>query len=330
MTTDQDSKTGVLNYGGAGPDHPIDEALLNFPGAAMQPLSLCCTPIELLSNDGLDQVVARGTGFFWKYAGLPYLITNWHIASGKNIFTGGNVSKQGYIPGKIRFHGLSIDQRGEALKFHRQKWVLTIDEQAQALLAQPPKVLGREADIWGIQIPPHCVLHKDRTRTGFVGAEDVSSFVNDHVGARIITRAGDDCFVLGYPLANYEGLMPPVWKRGSIASDTNIGVDNRPIFLVDAATAPSMSGAPIFRRVVTAVAFDHGKQALVEHTSFAFVGVYAGRLQSAELEKTNIGYGWYATLINGVLDYYGYGKGSLQLAKDMPSGDHANGVRQAD
>jgi hypothetical protein len=48
----ESKRTGVLSYGAGGLSTPFDEALANFPGAATQALSMCCTPVELLSNDG--------------------------------------------------------------------------------------------------------------------------------------------------------------------------------------------------------------------------------------------------------------------------------------
>jgi hypothetical protein len=228
------------------------------------------------------------------------------------VFTGEHLSKWAFVPERIRFFGLTYELDGQYVRFFRQAWVLTPDEQARELLTRPPQINGVDVDLWGIPIPPGCVLDKDPTRTGFRGSEHMSSFVNDHVVSDISTRAGDDCFVLGYPLGNYSGLRPPLWKRGSIASDTNIGVDDRPMFLVDGATTSSMSGSPVFRRVSTGFSRDSRTNAVVENVNFAFLGVYAGRLQSAELTQTGIGYAWYGTLIGKVLDYYGYGADSLE------------------
>ena len=52
---------GVLKYGGRGNSTAIDASAGadNFIGAGLNGLSLCCTPIELLANDGSDQVLER-------------------------------------------------------------------------------------------------------------------------------------------------------------------------------------------------------------------------------------------------------------------------------
>ncbi len=101
-----------------------------------------------------------------------------------------------------------------------------------------------------------------------MGANTVSGFVNQNVGQRIVTRAGDDCFILGYPLQNYEGLKFPIWKRGSIATDTNLGLGDHPAFLVDAATTPAMSGSPIIRMAKTLTADNRDINAIQEMATF--------------------------------------------------------------
>jgi hypothetical protein len=238
------------------------------------------------------------------------LVTNWHVVSGRNVFTKELLSQLAFIPERVRFYGMACTMDGPHVLFHRRPWVITLDDQARDLISRPPKVDGAEVDIWSFPIAP--VLDKDPARTGFRGAQGVSSFVNDHVMNNVATRAGDDCYVLGYPLANSAGLMPPVWKRASIASDSNIPVDQRPMFLVDGGTAASMSGSPVFRRVSSGFIQDTKTGVLTENLNFAFLGVYAGRLQSAELAATGIGYAWYGSLIGKVCDHYGYTAGSLQ------------------
>ena len=47
--------------------------------------SLCTVPLELLAN-GKPMGVA--TGFIWKHGQQHYLITNWHVITGRNTQTG--------------------------------------------------------------------------------------------------------------------------------------------------------------------------------------------------------------------------------------------------
>ena len=303
---------GVIKYGSASQNNSMIEAELNFPGAAFQPLSFCCSPIELLSNDGEDKVIRTGSAFFYQHEGISLLVTNWHVVSGRNLFTSSILSKHGYLPSKLRYYGVGLSQNGNHLTFSRSGWIITLPEAAQAMLAEPPVIDGVAVDIWAAPIPTHTMISKDLTRSGFYGANFISSHINDHVAQDIACRAGEDCLVLGYPLNNYDGLMPPIWKRASIASEPGLPVDGRPMFLIDGGTTASMSGSPVFRKIVVATAPDIRSGKLIEHARFQFLGVYAGRLQSKELEQTGLGYGWYGSLIGKVVKYYGYTKDSLQ------------------
>src|SRR5205085_9713799 len=65
--------------------------------------------------------------------------------------------------------------------------------------------------------------------------------------ADLAVRIGMDVFILGYPF----GAPPPgfpVWKRGSIASEPDLTRLGRGFLIVDTASRPGMSGAPVIRR----------------------------------------------------------------------------------
>lgn len=137
------------------------------------------------------------------------------------------------------------------------------------------------------------VFEKDANRSGFQGASTTTCFLNDNIFKPIVTNVGDDCFILGYPLRNYEGLMLPIWKRGSLASETPLGLEGRPIFLVDAATTAGMSGSPIIRRVVTITAdiatLEHYRNLLAMISSaFMPAGSTAPNLQPSILAMAGI------------------------------------------
>ena len=302
---------GVLKYGGSG-SVKVSSGNDNFAGAAINGLSLCCTPIELLANDGSDTVLGIATGFFWQLNGQPHLVTNWHVVSGRNSFTN-QLNPNGYSPKRINFYGLSVTTKSGLVNFRRQRWTLEWGDDMIDVLSNPPVADGKSLDIWGVPIPQGVVFGRDTTRTGFQGAEEATCFLNDHVGPRIVTNVGDDCFILGYPIRNYEGLMPPIWKRGAIASETPLGIEGHPIFLVDAATTSGMSGSPIIRKATTLTAANKDIGAVQEFASYELIGVYAGRLEGTPLASVNIGYGWYRTMIDRALDHYRYSSPTVGL-----------------
>lgn len=289
----------ILTYGGGG--DVAQMALENFPGTAMHSLSLTCTPIELLSNDGKDSVVTTASGFFWKYRGRSFLVTNWHVITGRDIFTGELKSQFGYVPKRIRFYGSSFVREGAYLTFIRSGMTLELDDET----SQKIVCLGMEVfpyDICPIPISEGIVFGADVGREQFKGASSASCYINDHHSDRVITHVGDDCFILGYPLKTCTGLMPPIWKKGSIASEPLVGVNGRPLFLVDAATSSGMSGSPILRRVNAGWSSnDSGDREL---SKYSFIGIYGGRVLHASSELHGAGYGWYGSLINKTIEGY--------------------------
>ena len=290
----------VISYGATKPEI-VNLAHENFVQPAMDVRTLCTTPIELLSKDGEERVISSATGFFWLHNGQAYLVTNWHVVSGRDPFTGQISSPTGYTPSQFNFYGTSIEVKDGKVAIERKRIRITLGPHAEEVLDKPPLVAGGPVDLWAMQVPNELLFGLDPTRTGFKGAETVTCFINENAFQRILTQAGDECVILGYPLRNYAGGMFPIWKSGSIASEVGFGVDGRPMFLIDAATTPGMSGSPILRRVSTITASNTELGALQEFHALEFIVVYAGRLQSADLAATNLGYGWYQVLIPDVV-----------------------------
>nr|WP_157649969.1 serine protease [Burkholderia ubonensis] len=62
----------------------------------------------------------------------------------------------------------------------------------------------------------------------------------------ISVGVGTDLFIVGFPYG-YSPTQPfPVYKRGTVASEPLLPHEGLPYFLIDANTAPGMSGSPVF------------------------------------------------------------------------------------
>jgi hypothetical protein len=119
------------------------------------------------------------------------------------------------------------------------------------------------------------------------------------VPARSRGPVGSDVFVLGYPFGIGPGGFP-IWKRGSIASEPGI-INQHHIFL-DTASRPGMSGSPIIRRSWgTHFYEDGGITTATGSTATKFVGVYSGRLASADPLDAQLGFAWPAVLLTQIV-----------------------------
>jgi hypothetical protein len=116
----------------------------------------------------------------------------------------------------------------------------------------------------------------------------------------LYSAVGFDCFVAGYPNRNCHAPHLPIWRRGSFAYEPTMPIDDRPMFLVDAATSPGLSGAPIFQRChgPAPILDENGELSIKLESIVAtrFVGVYGGRLDHKN-QLAQVGYGWYANRI---------------------------------
>jgi hypothetical protein len=113
----------------------------------------------------------------------------------------------------------------------------------------------------------------------------------------------DDVFILGYPLNIVTELEFPIWKRGSIATEPIIEIDNLPKFYVDTASRSGMSGSPVIMSRTGLHNYrkgeDTGKEMIGTVTNF--VGIYSGRLGANDMLEAQLGIVWKERVILEIL-----------------------------
>jgi hypothetical protein len=125
--------------------------------------------------------------------------------------------------------------------------------------------------------------------------------INELANARLLITVGMEVFIIGYPFGSRPPAIP-VWKRGSIASEPDLVRITDGYYLIDTASRPGMSGAPVILRSWTNRMTEPGMMALAGDQPFdRFIGVYSGRLP-AELGEAQIGMVWHEAFINEIID----------------------------
>lgn len=237
-----------------------------FPRSPVDWISTSTTLIEQLANDGSDTVVSHGSGCFWRNGKLIYLLTARHVLTGRSPFDNAIMSPTGYIPQRLRVYPLVVAETGEMVRAATE---LEVPE-PEHLIADPGFNELR-TDIAALA----CFTDENRRIRCLNDIGDL--FVE------IYTQVGMDCAIVGYPTTHFRQLMLPVWRRGSIASEPSLPIDGKPMFLLDAATAPGFSGSPVFRRHIGPLPELQPDGSLVilgdRIMSTSLVGIYAGRLQ---------------------------------------------------
>lgn len=261
-----------------------------FTASILDGPSFMTSPIELLSNDGKENVISHATGFYWNRNSRKYLITNWHVVTGKNPFTRENINRHGFIPERIAFYGMRWEgkQGSDLSAAIRDRIVISLfDDKGKPKWIQHKNFETQNIDIVAIPVEKKDAF-SDHALEGFQEQQ-------------ILHLVGADCAVVGYPLNSYAGWLVPIWKRGSLATEPLIPVDSRPLFLLDVASTEGMSGSPIFRRIFGPAAMRDNTIKMDNIRLTEFVGVYAGRLMSTELANLNLGYGWYGNLVDEIV-----------------------------
>lgn len=240
--------------------------------------SLTTVPVEQLAN---GTPMNSATAFVWKHGPQHYLITNWHVVSGRNAYTGQQETPA--TPDMLRC--LFNVRVGD---FGKQQWDIRIrDDNHKPLWLIRPGI-ARSVDVVAIPIP-------------MTGNEPVMDMypINTLLSKPLKIKIGMDVFILGYPFGNAPPAFP-VWKRGSIASEPDIVRMTTGHYLVDTASRPGMSGAPVILRDWTNNYVDGSVRALTDRPATNFLGVYSGRMRAAS-DEAQIGLVWHASFIEEII-----------------------------
>jgi len=244
--------------------------------------SLTTVPIELLFN---STPLGNATSFVWKHTDDRYfLITNWHVVSGRDALTRKYLKAHGGRPNRLlaRFN---LRQR----IFEKQPIDIAIrDENDQPLWLVHPSQ-GPGVDVVAIPLP-------------FRGNEPTFDMhpINTLSSAGLLTLISMEVFILGYPFGP-EPPGYPVWKRGSIAAEPDLVRLGPQYLLVDTASRPGMSGAPVIQRSWTNHLVDANYVADNSRVATKFVGVYSGRRLAADRSDTQLGMVWPDTYIPEII-----------------------------
>jgi hypothetical protein len=235
------------------------------------------------------ELLGTATGFFWKAGDGTYLVSNWHVFSGRNPRTGQPTrDKTGVVPDRLTMH---FHPKFDINKAAYMQFAI-VDENGP--LWKQHKIYGQKADL--------AVFNIKRILEGIPDANEFEPFcINEIPGVNDMqTSPGTDIFILGYPLGITKTGLLPVWKRGSIATEFAIDVDGLPSFLVDTATREGMSGSPVIIRSFGGYSGTTGGMTVAPGTFNQFLGVYSGRFVG-EINEAHLGIIWKETLINEII-----------------------------
>ncbi len=234
----------------------------------LDPLSLSSLQINLYYND-ID--LGTATGFIISSNGQLYLVTNWHVLSGKNHDTGLLLDKDAAIPNRIEV----IYAKGKNKLLlpilndeNEAKWI----EHSQGILKQVPIADVALLPIESENIP---------SRSEFP-VLNLTSYAKD-----IDVVPALPVSIIGFPFQDKEKWSNnlPIWITGFVASEPNENIQGRPLMYINAAGFKGLSGSPVVVRVLGGSYFSKGGTLNIENDgkgyATKFLGIYSGRVHTA-------------------------------------------------
>ena len=243
----------------------------------IDPLTGTSLYLELLVNGNL---LGKATGIAVQIDDVPYLITNWHVLSGRHPDTNAVSSPTGATPDEIR-----IAHHANTLG----NWKLVSEslldaDRGRRWLEHPA---GRQVDLAAL---PLLNINDDIT----IHAFDLALADTD-----MVPQVAMPVSIIGFPLGLASLGAFPIWKTGHIASDPDINYQGAPAFIIDATTRGGMSGSPVVLRLFGGYATESGHFIMAGGgPRTRFLGLYSGRIHV----KSEIGLVWRPHLITELLE----------------------------
>lgn len=235
-----------------------------------------------------DLKIGSATTFIYEYKSKAYLVTNWHVVTGRDAFTNTILDKNyASIPNKLKLqffykHNEELDYKAYIVSLYDKNdeplWYEHELDNKRIDIAIIPMVLGEEIVVYPVNT------------------------TEEPFNEETMPEVREDVFVLGYPFGFDGGGGLPIWKRASIASEPSVKINGLPIIYVDTASRPGMSGAPVvYKERRTAVLINEEKRYFSRYKT-KFVGIYSGRTGAMDNYDVQLGIVWKAELIEMIID----------------------------
>ena len=245
------------------------------------PLSFSSLFLELLFG---DQQIGIATGFIWEHENTNYLVTNWHVMTGFHPETHQPIREDGSTPDVLRiwFH----------IAEHLGKWeslnLPLFDNQGRPCWKEH-KTFRSNVDVAVIRLDV-----PDKFRVFPLNKRPFDEF-------RV--EISQDVFIVGFPRGITGAGRLPIWKRGSIASEPEVNMDQLPKLLIDSMTREGMSGSPVIAQYVGVYKENPESPDPFDWIGMGrkFLGVYSGRLPGQDIFEAQLGIVWKASTINEII-----------------------------
>jgi Trypsin-like peptidase domain len=227
------------------------------------------------------QPLSTATGFVVEHGAGRFLITNWHVVTGRNPDTGEVLSPVGAVPSEVRV----LHNRAATVG----SWVDKIE----------PLYTARGLPKWR-EHPEHG-RRVDAVALRLTDLEGVEVYPHDAWAAGPAPAAGvaKGLSIVGFPFGLTSGGALGVWVQGTVATEPDIDYEGLPSFLIDSRTRPGQSGSPVICDASGGgVEMDTGTTMFTGGPVEYLLGVYSGRIN----EQSDLGFVWKTVAIRDLVE----------------------------
>lgn len=174
--------------------------------------------------------IGSGTGFFYEYNGEYFLITNYHVLTGREPKRPESLIS-GYpdSPDRISFDILNFFENEVRVVAEVN---LDIDD-STVFLEHKDRQKG--VDLVALKIQVESIQ-----RPAITTQKDID--IVDDIAVEITSNL----FIVGFPWGQSVSSQLPIWKKGTVASEPYLIFDDIFKMYIDVYSNPGMSGSPVF------------------------------------------------------------------------------------
>lgn len=265
------------------------------------------------------EITKPGTGFILQRRDQYYLVTALHMLTGRHWQTKALLSKDGFLPESFSIQLPYHKTIGP--KAHGFRWLkyeicpMTVEQGASEGVApwwvHPDNKEGIDVAVLPLSDLPKKLMDQEIA----LGNADPGSAVHSFDASsppQLSTSVGDDLFIIGFPENIRTTGELPIWKRGTLASEPDLSIDELPYVLVDTGTRSGMSGSPVVRRQAAGIGSfgANSELSIFSKPVSELFGIYSGRFGADDV-TSQLGIVWKRCVIDDIISRPTFGKSSL-------------------
>ncbi|MCQ1582684.1 S1 family peptidase [Streptomyces parvus] len=249
-------------------------------------------------GDADDKPLGPATGFLVGFPGDYWLVTAWHVLSGRRSDTKEVMSTTGLCPDYIRVRFASEE---DLTPIHVNYELYDDDSQDAPRFSSPS---DKRIDVAALHLGTVPALALDASMPNTwptlreLQPREHRAHLDREADTPLPLRITERLFVLGFPFGSTGSWPYAVWTAAPVASEPFAGWNGLPGFLLDSRTRPGQSGSPVVMHIRPGEPVVAGGNVhLHEESVTALVGVYSGRLNP----NSDLGMVWTTDALFGFL-----------------------------